>query len=128
MKRSPLRRVSKKTAAENRKIAPLRKAYKAEFHMCMRCLRRLSEDVHEIAKGSHRAKAKMLPSCWLSLCRECHCSMDDYRIWPVSKQLALKLVSDPTNFDLEEVNRVRGRADTAITLGDVAQHLRVIEF
>ena len=127
MKRSPLRRVSKKTAAENRKIAPLRNAYKAEFELCMLCNKKLSTDVHEIARGTYRAQAKLKPSCWLTLCRGCHSAMDDYSTWPITRQLALKLIVDPGRFDLAEVNEVRGRAIDAISLAEVVQHLDLKE-
>ena len=123
MKRTPLRRVSKKTAAENRRIAPLRAAYKAEFVMCMCCRKRVATDVHEIARGSSRHIAKLHPCCWLCLCRSCHDSMGDYNLWPITRQLALKIVRDAGRFDLDEFCLVRDRAEGSITLDDIAQHL-----
>jgi len=102
-----------------------RNAYKAEFLMCQLCCKRQATDVHEIARGSHREAAFAEPATWLTLCRYCHQEMGDYSVWPLTRQLALKLVVDPTRFDLVIFNRVRGRADTAIELADITKHLQL---
>ena len=122
---STLRKRSPKRAAADRKVAPERKAYSAEFLICQCCNKRKAVDVHEIARGSHRAKAVVDPATWLALCRQCHEELGDYSKWPIVRQLALKLVNDPGRFDLGRINEIRGRSDGAITLEDVSQYLEV---
>jgi hypothetical protein len=38
---------------------------------------------------------------------------------PIARQLALKKMNDPGGYDRVQVNRLRGRADDAITEGEV---------
>lgn len=76
-------------------------------------------DIHEIARGSHRAEALHHRACWLRLCRACHEAIGDASAWPVAAQLALKKVHDPQWYDRELVNRVRGRAPESITEEEV---------
>lgn len=51
--------------------------------------------------------------------------MDDYSKWPVSRQLALKMLADPNNFDRVLINQIRGRDENAIDLPDVVKWLRM---
>lgn len=91
----------------------------------MRCNRRLATDLHEIARGIHREEATKHPEAWLLLCLWCHEEMGDYSRWPLARQLALKLVADPTRFDLAKINEIRGRAEGAIDLADVGKYLEL---
>jgi len=56
------------------------------------------------------------PCTWLALCRDCHDAAGDYSEWPITRQLAAKLLADPGRFDLRRFNEIRGRAPGAITL------------
>lgn len=76
-------------------------------------------DTHEIARGPHRRRALREPSCWVRVCNVCHDEMDDYAIWPIARQLALKKMRDPGYCNCERVNLVRGRSPHAITEEDV---------
>ena len=127
MKRTPLRRVSKKTAKVDRAIKREREEYREEFHICQVCNRALATDVHEVARGSHRAKAKLERCCWLAVCAPCHSEkLSDYSQFPITRQLAVKLVADPKFFDLKRFNEIRGRSPEAITLEDLQKWLRWI--
>ena len=116
---------SKKRQTLERETAAPRHGYKAEFHMCQCCSKALATDLHEIARGADREESLKHAATWLALCGTCHEAMDDYAQWPITRQLALKLVSDPGRFDLPLINRIRGRALDAITLSDVVKHLRM---
>ena len=111
--------------ADGRRTAPQRHGYKAEFLTCQCCAKKLSTDIHEIARGAHRERAMKHAAAWLALCRKCHDAMGDYSRWPITRQLALKLVVDAGRFDLAVINQIRGRDQDAITLADVARHLEV---
>ena len=118
-----MRAKSKKTAKQDREIRKERNEFKAEFYICMRCQTALATDCHEIARGSYRHIAKMERVAWLCLCPECHEHMGDYSEWPLSRQLALKLLRDPQHFNLKRINEIRGRADTGILMFEVVKWL-----
>jgi hypothetical protein len=119
-----MRRLSTKRAAELRQVKKARDAFLAEFRSCMMCQRKPPTDVHEIARGASRGRAVLLRVTWLALCRDCHEEAGDYSKWPITKQLALKLLRDPEHYDRVAVNRIRRRADDAITEEEVRQHIR----
>lgn len=119
-------KVSKKTAKLKRETTPARRAYVQSVWLCQLCGKRQATDCHEIARGAHREAALKYRAAWLAVCRTpCHDDLDDYEKWPISKQCAAKLVADPEHFDLKVINQLRGRAETALTLADVAQWLEV---
>lgn len=60
-----------------------------------------------------RAISVKHPACWLRLCRECH---DWVQGTEYEYQLALKLRSDPENFDLDKFCQVWQRPRTAVDL------------
>ena len=74
-------------------------------------------DCHEIAS---RAQAPGKWACvenYFATCRQCH---EDVLSWlPEAVQLAFKLVNDPDNYNRVLVNRLRSRADNAISEGEV---------
>jgi hypothetical protein len=80
-------------------------------------------DVHEIARGVSRKDSYHNRAAWLLLCRQCHDEVGNYMLWPIVRQLAVKLVADPDYFDLEAVNLLRGRDRDAITLQEVKDEL-----
>lgn len=119
-----MRRQSKKRAAASRQNSSARKAFRAEFPKCMICQRKRSEDVHEIARGASRAKAESVRQTWLAVCRACHEELDDYSVWPISRQLAVKRRCDPEWYDREMVNLLRNRSPEAISEREVDEQAR----
>ena len=115
---------SKSRAAEQRKHSPAREAYLQQYLTCMVCRQSPSSQVHEICRGPSRRAAFGEPACWLATCTECNThALDDYSVWPLARQLACKLVNDSENFNLDTVNRVRGRGPCAIKIADLADYL-----
>jgi hypothetical protein len=122
MKRSRLRKVNPDTARENAALAPVRRAFVEENPICMVC-GGASQCVHEISSGGGRFLGKKEPATWLSTCSHCNCEkMTDKGKYPVKRQLAIKMVMDPKNFDLEKFNRCYALG--SVHLDDVAQFLR----
>ena len=117
-----MRRKSKKTAAIERRMKPIRENYLLGHPLCHVCSRPTS-DCHEIVRGSDRWKAYQHPGAWLSLCRACHDLMDDYSIWPPARQVALKMLADPQTYSLEMIQDLRG--DHLVMLEDVVQYLEL---
>ena len=79
-------------------------------------------ETHEIANGPARQRALDEPATWLRLCGRCHRGPHGVHHkghWPIVRQLALKKVCDSRNYDRVLVNRLRGRADDAITEEEV---------
>ena len=77
---------------------------------------------HEIACGPFRKKALTNAAAWVRICMKCHLSqhgIHNYADWPIARQLALKKKHDPENYDRIAVNRLRCRADEAITEDEV---------
>jgi hypothetical protein len=116
-----MRRLSKKRASALKRISDDRKAFLAEFPRCMICGTKQSRDVHEIARGASRGKAEQFRQTWLALCGWCHDAVDDYEQWPITRQLAVKRRCDPAWYDRVFVNRLRNRADDAITEDEVIE-------
>ena len=117
-----MRRKSKKTAALDARLKPIRNRYLLSFPLCQYCSRPTS-DVHEIVRGANRGEAKKHPAAWLSLCRDCHDKMDDYSVWPPARQVALKMLADPQTYSLELIQDLRG--DHLVMLEDVVQYLEL---
>jgi hypothetical protein len=92
-----------------------RETYRARFTQCMMC-GEPGTDVHEMARGPFRSHALDEPCAWLKLCRACHEEIDGL---PVLLQLAIKFLSDPRNFDVRRLNKIRRRAENAITPHEV---------
>ncbi len=136
--RKPMRRVSKERSKLMREVAAWRGCFIIDMRQCQICGKKLvwresdpitsvrSLSVHEIAKGPCRSEAMKHRECCLVACDICNCGpLCDYKIWPIERQLAVKLLTDPEYFDLELFNKVRGRAPTAITLADVVPYLQL---
>lgn len=108
------------------RVKSQRDSFKASFRMCMLCNKRKAVDVHEIVTRAKSDKSVEHRCAWLCLCRTCHDDeVGDYSRYPISRQLALKLVADPEAFDLATINKLRGNDPNEFTLADVAKHLRM---
>lgn len=122
-----MRRTSSNRAALLAEVAPARTAFALEFPDCWNCGSRWRRtfpqvlDTHEMVRGVDRHKALRNRSTWIRVCRTCH---DIVASWPLARQLALKRIHDPDHYDRVEVNRLRGRADNAVTEEEVLGHLR----
>lgn len=120
-----MRHRSKKRARLERRLRPLREAYLEEFGKCVVCGWEPADQVHEIAKGSHRALAIAEPCTWLAVGFDCNMGrLNDYSLYPLERQLAIKWIHDRKRFDLARFNELRGRAPTAITIADIKKYIR----
>jgi hypothetical protein len=119
-----MRFCSKGNAAIERAIKLARSAFAEEMKFCAVC-RKLGHDVHEIARGASRRQAKQERCAWLYLCRECHDAMSNLNHWPIAKQAALKLITDPLHFDVQRICELRGRSVSDVTLVDVVRYLEL---
>jgi hypothetical protein len=115
-----MRSISTKRAKANAAARLERANFLLEFPRCMvPWCRAASCDVHEIARGSSRARAINRRIAWLALCRKCHDQFADASLWPVDMQLALKAMWDADYLDVPGVNELRGRAVNAIDTRDM---------
>jgi hypothetical protein len=73
--------------------------------------------IHHIVRGSDREKAKNERCVLIRTCERCHSAHLDGM--SVARQLALKKINDPEGYDRILVNRLRGRADDAVSEGEV---------
>jgi hypothetical protein len=78
-------------------------------------------EIHHIARGVHRAAGKNVRANLIRTCHYCH----ETRLasMPIAMQLALKFAHDPDHYDRVSVNRLRHRADNAVSEVDVASEL-----
>lgn len=113
-------RQSKKRKQLMKAVNPLRDAYRKEFPKCQCGCGRDACELHEITAGAAREKALSIREAWLHLASECHAKT---QFTCVPYQCALKLLADPDYFNLRTINALRGRAEGAITLADVAPYL-----
>jgi hypothetical protein len=93
--------------------------------LCEVCIKRQPIEVHEITRGPAREASLDKPDVVLAVCRKCHEDLGNYAIWPVSRQIAVKFLRSPALVNPLTVNKIRGRAGTAINWDDVAKHLRM---
>lgn len=109
MKRTPLRRRSKKRAKQDRDNAPAEAEYRMMFPTCQLCQVRPSAELHHLAGGtSGRRLSKGKRACLLMLCKPCHDECTASKHSP-EFQAARKLFSDPNGFDLAILNSCRVR-------------------
>lgn len=82
----------------NRRMKAEEEAYKQKHPNCQGddCNCR-AEQLHHMARGIHRRKAKEHPCCWLHLCDPCHRGMNSYSKFPLAHQLYLKMTHDSDN-------------------------------
>jgi hypothetical protein len=141
MKRSALKRKTPLKRGRNRMlkvkslpfaISQWRKRYLMDHGSCALGYSRArsipATELHEITAGKNRHKSLTTPAAILAVSRHGH---DTIQGWPIAKQLALKLLCDPEEFDLTAINAILGVkgqvAPTAITLMDVLSWLRLEE-
>lgn len=127
MKRSRLKPVSDKRRKLLMEVTHVRDQYRATHPWCEACLRRRTDDLHEITRGAGREASLGEPRVILALCRECHDAFDDPEVWPVARQAALKVSTAPTDFgvDLTIFDKLRGRAPGALDPTEVFSWLKV---
>jgi len=100
------------------------------FDRCMLCGATAREsfppklDIHHIARGVHRAKALNERCALLMVCPLCHEKRLDGM--SVVTQLAIKKICDPDGYDRVQVNRLRSRADEAITESEVNTEVKTV--
>lgn len=118
-----MRQISSKRRQLTKETAPARTAFALEFPDCWHCESRWRRtfpqvlETHEMVRGVDRHKALRHRSTWIRVCRNCH---DIVAAWPLARQLALKKIHDPEHYDRVEVNRLRGRADDAVSEEEVS--------
>jgi len=115
-----MKKRSSKWAAVCLEWNPKRRAFLEEHLYCAEC-GGCATDCHEILAGAHRNKAFVERACWLRLCRRCHNKLQGTDL---IYQLALKLLSDPSGFDLVKFHEVWGRPTTAITPAEVLEQIK----
>lgn len=119
-----------------RKVEPDRRAWRdAVPYRCMLCgasPRLVSHiqplEVHEIERRSAAPRRWGHRSNYLIACRCCH--VDVLATMEHAQQLAIKLVCDPTHFDLAAWLRIGDpelKAPERVTMADVAMFLRLKE-
>jgi hypothetical protein len=127
MKRSGrLNPKSKKTAKEDRELAPIRRAFVEEMGRCAVLPEYAASAVHEIHGGSDRHITRKERCFWLAVSEPGHRKV---QYWSKARQLALKLLVDGDNLDLKRFNEVyvRGGKEGRITKSMIAQHLQLKE-
>lgn len=76
--------------------------------------------VHEICSGGNRQRATDHRDSCLVLCDYCNANIfTDKALWPIERQCALKLLTDPAFYNLDTINRLLAPKDCA----DVPQHI-----
>lgn len=97
-----------------------RKWFLLEFDRCWVCGSTEQPCVHEIARGVHRKDGVKDRAAWIRACYPCNGGpLNRYDVWPLARQYALKLVNDREHYDRIALNRMRSRADEAITDNEV---------
>jgi hypothetical protein len=100
-----------------------RDEFRLAFDKCFLC-GQPGTDVHEIARGPFRAKAMEDPSAWLKVCGWCH--ENKFPTMTIARQLALKMLCDPENYDRQKVNLLRKRQPDAVTEREVAREAHLL--
>jgi cytochrome c553 len=125
-RKTRMKQVNPKTAKIRRQARDPRAQYVAEHFTCQVCHKRQATECHEIVRRSTKANSILYRSTYIATCYDCHENeLGDYSRYPIARQLAVKLISDGDHFNLEEINRLRGRDANAITLTDVAKYLQL---
>jgi hypothetical protein len=117
-----MRSVSKKTAKKKRLADPLRRRFVEAKLVCEGLLlgcTAAAVDAHEIARGYAKSECEKHTDLQLALCRSCHNIIQD---WPTEKQYALRVQRS-----LETLNRIMGRAPTAITWEEITAARQELE-
>jgi len=104
---------------------PARLEWRQNHTVCMLCgfesRTGFGLECHEMVSGPGRAAALTVPATWLRLCGDCINGCHELlQGTEPAVGLALKQIADPENYDRVAVNRLRGRADDAVTEAEVA--------
>lgn len=121
MRNTRLRTKSLKRQREERALEPALDEYRQLFPCCQYpgC-RNAGECIHEITRGSSRWTGRQQRACILHLCGFHHLwSKPCVQSMSLAAQCAIKQRADPEGYDLAEINRVRGRPQTALTQEEV---------
>lgn len=112
--------VSKKRAKENREHDQIRNNFMRTNKLCDCGCQQPSSEAHHICGGSFGRAASLYDTdVWLAAASECHAeSFGDKAMCSVAHQVAMKWAAI-----LRKVNKYRGRAETAITIREVLEHL-----
>ena len=116
-----MRRVAKRKQAVLKAAAQWRRDYLAEHWLCMTACGKRATECHEISRGVNRFASLTERCALLALCHDCHAEVQG---WPLVKQYALKCHVTPLEYDRVKLNRLRGRADDAITEEEVLEEMR----
>lgn len=108
------------------KVRKARRAFLSEIGSCMACGSGRDLTTHEIPRGADRHRAFLERAAWLCLCWPCNRAFANPAVWPLARQLALKLIRDGAYFDLAAINRIRGRAVGAIELSEVEVYVSTV--
>lgn len=129
MKRTPLRRQSKKHRRRAAEAKPWREQLKARVGKCEMCGCPWDGlEVHEIANGRNRQKALDKPFAVLVLCNYCNVhEATDKAKWPDAKQLALLKRSRPEDYDLAAYNLLFARGPDRVTAEEVEAAVMELE-
>lgn len=133
-RRKPMKRISTERKALMKEVGPDRREFIKEFGRCQNQEPWAGEHfgaltVHEMTNGPNRERALRTRAALLVLCAGCNCSdFTDKKVWPLERQLALKLVVDPEFFDLGAINELLApkgceNPPEVVTLAGVAKHL-----
>lgn len=117
-----MRYQSKSRARSERTDRPHRVAFVREYGFCWACFSSDRIDCHEMAKGCHRGQAikKENRCAWFVACYQHNMfELNDYSVWPIARQLALKKIHDPAHYDRVAFNILRGREPDAISAAEV---------
>jgi len=98
--------------------------FASAFNECWFCGGRWPLEIHHIARGCHRAAGRMIEANLIRICSNCH---DTVASMGIAAQLALKKICDPKNYDRVAVNRLRGRADEAVTEAEVDAKIAILK-
>lgn len=110
-RKTPLRKVNPDRAKKDREYKKVREVYLRENPVCARCRGCPAVEIHHICSGGSRAKSLANTETWLGLCHFCHGYLQSS---PIKTQ-----VRDKLDFVLATINRLRGRAENAITLEEL---------
>jgi hypothetical protein len=88
MKRSPLRRVSKKRAKQNRLYAKVRKEYLEQNPVCEVCRSRLSSQIHH--KRGRFGERLTEQEHFLGVCFACHNQIHHNPSWAYAKDYMIR--------------------------------------
>ena len=93
-----------------------RQLWSQSMRSCWICGSVLNLQTHEIASRAKTKEWRHVEN-YVRACQLCHAMNLSWM--PTDSQLALKLLHDPEHFDSGLINRLRGRAETAVTAEDV---------